>query len=293
MSLPVVLIHNGNSRYLFDTLFQLRQSNPGIDVYLIGTVDSKVYGSLASHINIDEYTQESDAFAKRYRHFSTNSYDFELLCLQRWFVLRRFMHSKNLSRCLYIDSDILVYSNVSDLVQQVGEYGMTICGISGHSNFVRYTTLSEFCQYLLESYSDEIAIKQLSQEYERFLLNSPAGGISDMTFLYRYSQLKPQQVLNITHFGTDEAFDVTIDTGAGEYEMNNGFKKVVWKRNRPYCRRLSDNKLVVHHTLHFQGKTKKKMSRYVTSKSLLYYVNKHYYLALFISQKLKGKLFGV
>ena len=292
MSVPVILIHRGNSNYLYDTLYQLRQSNPGVQIYLLGTIESKIYASLATHIMYEEYMQESDVFAQRYRHFSTNSPEFELICLQRWFVLKAFMQSMKLGQCLYIDSDVLVYSAVDNLAQEVGEYGMTICGISGHTNFVRYTVLVDFCTFLLRSYQDEAATEKLRQDFQKFLTHSPAGGISDMTFLYQYSKLNPDRVLNINYFGNDEAFDVTIDTGEGEYEMHDEIKKVIWKSKKPYCRRLSNNRLILHHTLHFQGRTKKKMSSFVISKSLLYSVSRKYYLSVLIVQKLKRKIFG-
>lgn len=67
--------------------------------------------------------------------------------VDRWFVLRDWMIRTNTSRCLYVDSDVLLYKNVDDDFRD--------CDLafskshSGHTMFVNnIKALADFCYYI-------------------------------------------------------------------------------------------------------------------------------------------------
>ena len=93
--IPVVLIHSGDSPYLPATIFQLRHSNPRTPIYLIGDDENRHYNSWVSHHEINDFLGHAKAFENIYQHFSTNGREFELICIQRWFILRDFMKAMN------------------------------------------------------------------------------------------------------------------------------------------------------------------------------------------------------
>lgn len=292
MSIPIVFIHKGNSSYLFDTFYQLKRYNNDVPAYLIGTKESHVYKGLVKNVDIAAYFAEAEQFKKVYKHFSTNSYEFELICLQRWFVLKDFLIKNNINRCLYLDSDVLIYNNVNELAKRYTGYGMTICGISGHTNFLEINTLIEFCNYVTTCYTDNGALKQLEEYFINYKAKQLLGGISDMTFLHRFSLNYPNKVLNLydDKIGKD-AFDPSMENGEDRYQMDGKIKKVEMKDGKPYCFRLSDGAPVLHNTLHFQGATsKKRMTEFISCTSAKYYTNHTYYQLLYKTQKLFKKL---
>lgn len=293
MSIPIVFVHKGNSSYLFDTFYQLKSSNKSTTVYLIGTKESHIYSPLVTNIDIATYSNDSEQFKNIYRHFSTNSYEFELICIQRWFILRDFLIKNGIKRCLYLDSDIFVYSDINELANRFMEYGMTICGISGHINFLEVNTLIDFCNYITSSYTNEKSLKELETHFQQEYINrQQLGGISDMTFFYRYSLNNPDKVCNLYHLDVSAgAFDPSMENGEDRYYMDGKLKKVVMKNGKPYCLRLSDKMPVLHHILHFQGaEAKKKMPNYISCKTPAYHVQQLYYNCFYLLQKFLKKV---
>ena len=143
--IPIIFIHNQNSSYLPLSLWQARKSNPETEVILIGDSGNAHFNYLVNHVDKSQYSKRADEFAKKFVNFSTNSHEFELICLQRWFILEEFMRQNNLEKCLYLDSDILLFGNVKSEIHRFRFFGMTIAGISGHSNYINdIEVLAEF-----------------------------------------------------------------------------------------------------------------------------------------------------
>lgn len=261
---PIVIIHKGDSEYLPATLLQLRHSNPETPVYLIGDDGNKKYQSFISHYELNEFFETAAAFRKIYVHFSTNGYEFELFCIQRWFVLNDFMKAKNLSHCLYLDSDVLVFCDVDTVQKTLSHYGMTVTGISAHTNFINdKNVLSDFCGFIWNLYSDNKAEAKLRERYEEFLKHHPKGGISDMTLFTDYRKAWPQKIGDLAVIRNSSVFDITLDT-VFEYESDAGFKKIIWNNSIPFVKHLQRGDMICFHTLHFQGKCKKKIYQYTS-----------------------------
>ena len=288
--IPIIFIHKGNSSYLFNTIYQLRQTNPLIKAYFIGTAESKVYEPLVEHVLIDSLFDEANQFADLYRHFSTNSEEFELICIQRWFVLKAFMIQNNIQRCLYIDSDVLIYDDVQVLSDQFKYVGMTICGISGHTNFVEKDVIVDFCQFVFLSYTGKEALNVLEKHYMMFVAQHGAGGVSDMTFLTKYAHENPLQVSNSYYTDGKPTFDPSLGVGSDTYKMDGYIKSISFLENKPYGSLILTDKSVLFYTLHFQGvQMKKKMSNYVINKGFKFYHSQFYYKVKYYLQKINLK----
>jgi len=289
--LPIIFIHNQNSNYLPLSLWQARKSNPGSEVILIGDSYSAHFGFLVSHVNIKEYSKGASEFAKRFVNFSTNPHNFELICIQRWFILKEFLIRNGIESCIYLDSDILLYGDVTEDARRFSSFGMTIAGISGHSNFIKKTTtLSEFCGFLMESYKGPAEIEILKTKYARFRENHEEGGISDMTFFMEFKWLYPDKILDIGVPLQNKLYDISMNYI--EYVHNgHGIKSVRKAKNGSVYLRHNTEPLIKMQTLHFQGKTKVYMKKHMFSSSLamnvLYYSNSS---ILFI-QKVWRKIF--
>jgi len=289
--IPVILIHKGNSSYIFNTLYQLKQTNPLVHIYLLGTIESMVYKPHVEHMLIDSFSEEATQFAGLYKHYSTNSKSFELMCIQRWFVLKAFMIQKNIQRCLYLDSDVLVYDDVQRLSETYAHAGMTLCGISGHTNFIDKEVLVDFCGFVQDSYTDKNLLDQLEKHYTAFVAKHGAGGVSDMTLLSNYAENNPQKVENTYCYMGLPTFDPSLEVGEEYFEMEHGKKKVIFKDRIPYGLLKQGQKEVLFYTLHFQGAASKKvMRKYIPLKSFVFWIKCVTYTGIYYWQKLKNKV---
>jgi len=288
--IPVVFIHKGNSSYIFNTLYQLKQTNPLVKAYLIGTAESAVYEPLVEHVRIESLFEEAEQFAGLYKHYSTNSESFELICIQRWFVLKAFMVQKGIQRCLYLDSDVLVYEDVQQLSEMFQHVGMTICGISGHTNFIDKDVLIDFCQFIFSSYTGQDALHALETHYKLFVAHHGYGGVSDMTLLSNYAMQNPHKIANTYYMDGRPTFDPSLEVGEEYFEMDHKAKKITFKESKPFGTLKSSQKPVLFYTLHFQGAIFKKiMLKYIVTKSISFWIGYARYVSVYYFQKVQRK----
>ena len=115
MPLPIIFIHTGYSSYLEFTLRQAKFTSPSSEVILLGDDANASLGSVVRHVNIRQYSKGASEFEKVYQHFSTNPYNYERFCLQRWFMLEEFMRSSGYQEVFVCDSDVLMYADINDI----------------------------------------------------------------------------------------------------------------------------------------------------------------------------------
>src|SRR5437870_5654360 len=125
-SIPIVFFHKGDAWYLWYTLRQARLTNPEAPIYLLGDVHCRRYDRFAEFVDLRPYDAAAREFAGLYVHLSTNHADFELVCFQRWFVLREFMREKGLDRCVYLDSDVMAYTDLAGEFGRFAEKDLTL-----------------------------------------------------------------------------------------------------------------------------------------------------------------------
>lgn len=265
--IPIVFIHQGNSPYLPYSLWQARYSNPESEVFLIGDAYSRHFDALVNHVDRLSYFSRAGAFAERFVNFSSNPHEFELVCLQRWMVLHEFMEAKGIDRCLYLDSDILLYGDATEDARRFQAFGMTIAGISGHSNYIQdRDMLDRFCRWIEAAYDGPEAIEVLKEKYRLFCETRPAGGISDMTFFTEFKEDGEEDVLDISEPIRQKAYDISFNHLI-DFEYTMGRKRVEWAADRmPWCFRLSKGKIQMQ-TFHFQGEAKTYIKQYMSQQS--------------------------
>jgi hypothetical protein len=179
---------------------------------------------------------------------------------------------------------------VEEDARRYAAFGMTVAGISGHSNFInRREDLSDFCSFIRDSYTRDNALEILEEKYRLFRETHEAGGISDMTYFTEYRQKYPDRVLDIGKPDAGIAYDIAM--AYIEFTRNeNGIKKVEL---------LSDGSLQVIQrgvgevelrNLHFQGEAKKFMKAHLfgtpLSLEIIYQLNAIYLLVQRIWRKL-------
>lgn len=283
MSLPIIMIHRGYASYLITTLTQVKASNPKSDIILLGDTSNQ-FLNFIRHENLDNYYDEAQRFEQVYadKHMSHNSYSYELLCFQRWFIIKKFMKINKIEKCVYLDSDIMVYTNLSDEQKKYEkfEYVFPI-----FSSFIKFEGIEKICNHLIDFYTDKslfeilksLREQKLRQAKEQNIDRGKVSGISDMTLLTLFRQRNSDKVGAVPNDKVgpaptkvssecdviDSMYDTNINASNG-FEMRNGIKRVYWMDRQPFCRHLELDKKIKFNSLHFQGVAKKYIHDYFT-----------------------------
>jgi hypothetical protein len=252
MPIPIIFIHNGNHSYLKYSLRQAKFFNPDSPIYLIGDTKNDKFNFLSHHY-IKDYFTEAREFESIYKHMSTNAYDTELFCFQRWFILKEFVKRNNIDNFLYLDSDILLYCNVNEYFRNFDNYEISICNERGpqYTYFSNTNYLFNFCKFISSMFVGEI-FTRLSHEYEQRIQNKLHGGVCDMTAFFEYRNLNRDKMIDLNHIINNSVFDDNINFSQG-YEMEGPRKKIYWKEGIPYGLHLESQTKIKFNGLHFQG----------------------------------------
>lgn len=275
-SIPIVFIHKGNSWYLPYTLYQAHTTNPLSNIYLIGDEETKNYPKWVNHVDYSQYEDNCKQLRTIYKHKSTLGKGFELLCIERWFVLYKFLTKKNINNCIYLDSDILVYSNLSEAQKLTNGYAATWSGFSAHSNYINdVSALKDYCDNIIDSYTNNLpkAIKEKTIFFRRINNTDTQEAISDMTFWADYNIRYPGKLLNISNQNFKGTFDISMEETRFCEDNGAGIKKIYWNHKIPQCRFKATNQIIPMITLHFAGKAKlilKKHFKYWSIRFLLF-----------------------
>jgi len=243
-------------------------SNPNSQVYLIGDDENDVYEFVA-HENIIDYSARANEFACIYQHLSSNSRSFELFCFQRWFVLREFLEKKGINECLYVDSDVMLYADVTEEQERFRSFEFTL-----HSErdvncmFINeVSTLGDLCEFVFTSYEDPSKLGELRALHKDCVDAGVSGGICDMTVWEQYAGRNPERVGDTSVIIERSTFDSSMCVSNG-FEMGAGMKKIRLIDGQPHCLHIESGQQIKFCVLHFQGQSKEHLAEYFTGSTL-------------------------
>lgn len=279
MSLNIFFIHKGYNDYLEYSLHQAYFTNPTANIYLLGDKHNNKFKFLDHYNIIDNIDNNFDDW---YVHMSTNKYDFEKICIERWYILNYFVKKKKLSDVYVFDSDVLLYSDLAQIQEELigKKFGLSL---PHYQNCYRWTacphnaywtkeTLNQFCDFMKFIYKKKIDI--LKQKWNHHVANNKKGGIEDMTLLYLFTkEFNSDEIFNFSKVCNNTVFDFRINLSENEYpdeyKMAGEIKLLFFKNQCPFGIRSQDNKNIKFNSLHFGGKYKKLMKDfYIGPKSL-------------------------
>ena len=281
-SYPIIVLHKGSSDYLKICLAQAKFSNPNSRIILLGdeTNETLAKQAGAEHYLICNYFSKAHEFEKIYKHYSTNSYDFELFCFQRWFVIEEFVNSEGIDRFLHIDSDVLLYADFSkelEFIDFINNYDLTYSHVSAHTSFFNSRrALCEFCNFIFEIFSDDSFVAQFEKSPDNDKIYFKQGELelslikplSDMTLIYFFTKLNRVKCLDTSSTDFAGGFINTNFTCAsmGCAPFGSVSYTVFDAKNNPYFLKPGGDmpKLIRMYSIHFQGWKKGLMSKYCT-----------------------------
>lgn len=194
----IIFMHKGDSWYLPYALRQCIKSNPSARIILLGDVSNEKYNSIVEHKLIDDYCHEADEFSKLYQHYSTSPYEYELFCIQRWFIWLNFMKKHNIDMALLPDTDVLILQDISLYFNHIQKPFFFTKGESNYMGFmyITRTALCEMCNYINDVYTQEQQTGNLKSIFENYMKIEKQGGISDITLFSNFEKLYNPIVVN-------------------------------------------------------------------------------------------------
>ncbi len=184
----ILFLHKNDSWYLPYSLRQCVTSNPSARVILLGDESNRKYNGIVEHHCISNYFQRADAFSKLYINYSTWPGDYELFCMQRWFIWLEFMEKFNIEEALLPDTDVLIMQDVEKYLNEIPRPFAFTKGTSNYMGFmfISRSELSSICDFFVRQYKEETKTGKLKSMYDEYLLSAKEGGISDITLFAMY-----------------------------------------------------------------------------------------------------------
>lgn len=269
--IPLIFVHTGYQKHLDVIIPQAEQCNE--QVYLLG--DSSNKNTAKQWFNIEDYIDARyEIFRDKFVNMSSNSAEFELNCFKRYFVCYQFAKAKSIDKFFMVDSDCLVYENLSNLDLQEYDAGASVpenqsnmsWTASPHSSLWSMNALNDFLEYLIKAY-DEDNMDSLLKKWKYHQECNVPGGICDMTLLYLWMQnnanrLKLFNGLCIKNGKTfDHFLHVSEGYSVGDFEVNSFLEMKIIKfiDGKPYFK-YKDGTWIQSCTIHAQGARKKYIS---------------------------------
>lgn len=267
MSIPIFFIHTGYSPYLEFSIRQAAISSPDSRIFLLGDHSNDRFANI-THVNMRDYFSSAKDFGDIYSHMSTNPHDYELFCIQRWFVLNEYLRDTGITRFFVCDSDVMLYEDINIIADRdfrdrdIALYlhhgdGDASAGLA----LMKSKTLNDMCSFFSDSYTDPGRRAALEDKWRTVREAKILGGVSDMTLVNNFLQTLPDSsyaAINQVH--NNSTFDWNINSPLGylpdEYQMASGKKHLVWKNRIPFCLNTHSGELVRFNALHFQGPAK-------------------------------------
>ncbi len=265
--IPIIVVHCGRSPFLEMCLRQAHRTNPSSRVILLGDETTPSPDFAEFHcIHDPKLFQNVEPFYAAYRHFSSsNSEEVEKFCMARWIILRNFMHREGLTRCLAIDSDVLLFADMTEEAKRFAPYAMTFAHWSKtqnliHCNFVLdRTALDSFTEYLMRVYRDPLLLERAKEARHK---KNGKFRVSDMSHFYDWSVHSEFPFCFFEDLHTDGVFfDSCIDFTEGFRSISyfpgvfRRIKKIAWTDGRPQVTDRLGRRLEVK-AFHYHGAQK-------------------------------------
>ena len=263
----IIITHRGNPPYLKYVLSQLQERNHNANIVLMGDKSNNKY-SFIKHVLLKDYFDLADKFAKVYIHKNSTDIGYELFCYQRWFCVYEYMKKHNLDDVFSLDSDVLVYEDLSSLHSFISKYDFALSAknleeknpglwIAGPPiGYFHKDSLKELCEFFMDSYTNKKYLQLFDQKMSWHKSRSENFGVCDMTHIFFFTQEHRSKFFNFSYpfilnkekYRIDETILDTTDC------VSEGcHKKIVFEKGIPYAFDKKDSSRLRFPLIHFQG----------------------------------------
>ncbi len=259
-SRPIVFIHRGQSDLVEMALQQAAASNPHGPIFIIADVEYRVDAPV-QWIPLQSFMGLAEQFRPLYKHVTFDEFEYNLFCIQRWFVLLEFATRHGFERLFYADSDVMIYSDLHEALTPFEECDMAFsqchCGHNTVINSVE--ALQALCSHSVKVFSSPLEEVTRFKEELRLEQAGVSGlviPLNDMRLLHTFWTLRKYLIGDTSLIRDGTTFDHNINYAETGYAMDGQVKAVRWQGTTPYVRHERLGKEVRFHTLHFQAGAK-------------------------------------
>jgi hypothetical protein len=255
MGIPIVFVHKGDSFYLKYALANAKKFNPDSKIYLIAEGTTETFEGVTK-LDLNKFNKYSKELDKLYVHKNKSNPEIELFCIKRWLVLRDFIEKMKFSKVFTLDSDVLLFENITKDSKNYSKFDFLLAkgSSAGMTLFNNKKGLIEYVKVGLDFYKNKVG----KVEYE------PNGTITDMSFWKFLNRSKKFKIGEITDIIANATYDAGLLIDQPEILMKKGFKQILFKDSLPYGKKKDG--LVRMKCLHCQGPTKFYMKYYFAGK---------------------------
>jgi hypothetical protein len=210
MSIPLIIVHSGDSIYLKYTLKQARYYNPDTPIYLIGDQANNKYDFI-THIDIEDYAASAEEFLKHYIHMSFTPLKFEQYCFARWFIAKDFVEKNKINRFLCLDSDVLLFCKTCEVNEHFSHYDFTTRGKAGagFNYFSSIEALKKYCDFIYSYYTKPDLFHILELNWEGYQKMN-YGGVCDMLFFDLYYTENEKKIGDVGKIENNSIFEYCL-----------------------------------------------------------------------------------
>ncbi len=185
--------------------------------------------------------------------------------------MRDFLTAHHVEQCLYLDSDIMLYADVTKDRKKFDRFDFTLCWNTMGCVFflMRRDGLEGFCRFLMDIYN-----KKDRYHYDKMLAhfavrrkNRLTGGACDMTAFQLYSEANFGQVGEASHIVDGSVYDPNINRPQPGFEIDRRNQENHLEGRTALRKRYArTGEEIRFNSLHFQGKAKQLMGRFYTGR---------------------------
>ena len=262
----IIFIHRGSQYYLFLALAQARASNPESEIVLLGDNQALMNPDffLQYRINFDlisSYLNSASIFKKIYVHDSSNTFEYERFCFERWFIVKDYIEKNGITKnfcCL--DSDAILYAHVGNVFNLL-KSDLNTCDCVGPQFlfFKSIDILKQYCNFITSVFIDESVKRELYTFISKNRAILPSH-INDMATLGLFAKKKA-----LVDIGIESEIGVIFDENVifSQGLITNFFGKRIFRvHGASYFKRRS-GEYIRAGGIHAQGQSKQFMILYV------------------------------
>lgn len=269
--MKIFIIHKWRHFYVKYVLKELLKKNKAQDIILL-TDDKRqskeYFWSDIVYENVEDFMVSSNKFKDIYIHKSTNPFNYELFCLQRWLIILEYMEKHGIDDCRHIDSDVLVFCNLEEYAKKYLKNN-DFCYVWScwHTFYWSKKWLNEFKRFMFDTYKNRVNLIESYQKKEWACTYDRNNGckekeqswcFSDMTLIYLFikEQIEWIKYKDIWIINDWSVFDNNISFWEW-FTFWRYFKKLkLWKDKNFYWTLSGKKEKIRFNCLHFQWDAK-------------------------------------
>jgi len=197
----IIYFHEGFSPYLPFALRQATQSNPRAQVILLGDKNNRIPGIQYEHHLLSDYEARHREFLDCYRHFHAGHLGDERRCIERWVYLSEFLKKQKIEEFLFLDSDMLLFSDVGEILSKSRGYDAAGAPMFwAFCYFLKKNLVADFTDWIFQQYRNPEVIKKWDTAFRRHLAGEKERGaiIQDMALAKMFIEERGIRVLDLT-----------------------------------------------------------------------------------------------